>query len=147
MLVFIKGPPLRRRALSFLASRYRGAMAVPPVPSPGAGAFGILGGLILPISLILAWRKGPPGPVGALIRAGAIGPSVALKPKTAGITRPGDLDRFLRAGIVQALADGRVWVDLAEVRRRRRRWMVAAGALAIVTAIGIWWAVRAVGTA
>lgn len=102
---------------------------------------------MLPISLILAWRKRPPGPVGALIRAGAIGPSVALKPKTAGITRPGDLDRFIRSGTVQVLADGRVWVDLAEVRRRRRRWMVAAGAIGLVAALAIWWAIRAAGKA
>jgi hypothetical protein len=114
---------------------------------PGAGAFGILGGLLLPLSLILAWRKRPPGPVGALVKAGAVDPEVALRPKTAGIVRPGDLDRFVRAGIVRAHEDGRVWVDLVELRRRRIRLTVAVG-LVVTALVALGWLLaRTVGLA
>ena len=122
-------------------------MPIPPMSPPGAGSLGILGGLLLPLSMILAWRKRPPGPVGALVKAGAIGADVALKPKTAGIVRPGDLDRFVRAGTVRVLDDGRVWVDVAELKRRRMRWTISVG-LAVTVVIGGGWALaRAVGIA
>lgn len=122
-------------------------MPIPPMPAPGAGAFGVLGGLLLPVSMILAWRKRPPGPVGALVKAGAIDPGVALRPKTAGIVRPGDLDRFVQSGVVRTLDDGRVWVDVATLKRRRVRMTVAVGAVVAVAIGGGWLLARAVGLA
>lgn len=114
---------------------------------PGAGSFGILGGLLLPLSMIIAWRKRPPGPVGALIKAGATDASVALKPKTAGIVRPGDLDRFVRAGVVQALDDGRVWVDVVALKRRRLWITAVVGGIVGLATGGGWLLARAVGMA
>ena len=113
-------------------------MPIPPMSPPGAGTFGLLGGLLLPLTMIIAWRKRPPGPVGALVKAGAVSADVALKPKTAGIVRPGDLDRFVRAGVVRTLDDGRVWVDLAELRRRRIRITATVGAIAAIAVGGGW---------
>ena len=120
-------------------------MPIPPMTPPGAGTFGILGGLVLPLSLILTWRTRPSGPVGALLKAGATGPALALKPKTAGIARPGDLDRFVRAGIVHADGDGRFWVDLAALRRRRIRAGAAVGLVGLAVLVGGWFLARAVG--
>jgi hypothetical protein len=122
-------------------------MPIPPLSPPGAGTFGILGGLLLPLSMVLAWRKGPPGPVGALLRAGAVDRDVALKPKTAGIVRPGDLDRFVRSGVVHADADGRYWVDLAALRRRRIRLIVGVGLVGLAVLGGGWILLRSVGLA
>jgi hypothetical protein len=122
-------------------------MPIPPMNPPGAGTFGILGGLLLPLSMVLAWRARPPGPVGALVKAGAIDPGVALKPKTAGIVRPGDLDRFVRAGIVRVLDDGRVWVDLAALRRSRMRLTAIVGLAAAAVLVGGWLLARTVGLA
>lgn len=120
-------------------------MPIPPIPPPGVGSFGLLGGLLLPVSMIIAWRKRPPGPVGALVKAGAISPEVALKPKTAGIARPGDLARFERAGVVRTLDDGRVWVDVAMLKRQRIRITVAVGAAMTIALGGGWFLARAVG--
>ena len=114
---------------------------------PGAGTFGILGGLLLPLSMIIAWRKRPPGPVGALIKAGATDASVALRPKTAGIVRPADLDRFVRAGVVRELDDGRVWVDVAALKRRRLWITTVVGVIVAIATAGGWLLARAVNLA
>ena len=114
---------------------------------PGAGTFGILGGLLLPLSMIIAWRMRPPGAVGALVKAGATDASVALRPKTAGIVRPADLDRFVRAGVVRELDDGRVWVDLAALRRSRVRLTALVGLAATAALVGGWILARTVGLA
>jgi hypothetical protein len=114
---------------------------------PGAGTFGILGGLLLPLSMIIAWRMRPPGAVGALVKAGATDASVALRPKTAGIVRPADLDRFVRAGVVRELDDGRVWVDVAALNRRRLRITAVIGGLVAIASGSGWLLARAVGLA
>jgi len=114
---------------------------------PGAGSFGILGGLLLPLSMIIAWRKRPPGPVGALVKAGATDASVALRPKTAGIGRSSDLDRFILAGVVRELDDGRVWVDVAALKRRQLRVTAVVGGIVAIAVVGGWLLAGAVGLA
>lgn len=104
----------------------------------GTGAFGAFGGLIMAASLLLSLRKQPPGPVGRLAKAGATSPEQALKPSTAGIVRPVELRPAIRRGLVHELDDGRLWVDVARVRRRRIRIAVFAG-LATMLVIELLW--------
>jgi hypothetical protein len=113
---------------------------------PSSGLLGgALGGIMMPLMILVALRKAPPGPVKRLMQAGAVSPDTALKPSTAKITRPVELNGAKRKGIVIALPDGRCWVD---VRRFRRRRVVGAVILVISIAIAIeiaWLAARALG--
>jgi hypothetical protein len=118
----------------------RASNAFPPqtaMPMNG-GSFGILGGLIMPISVLIALRKAPPGPVQRLIIAGATSPETALKPATAKIVRPIELARAVRLGIAIALPDGRYWVDVKRYRRRRLIVALIVGALLGLVAEGAW---------
>jgi hypothetical protein len=108
-----------------------------PMP-PTGGTFGMLGGLIMPISVLIALRKAPPGPVRRLMNAGATSPDTALKPSTAKITRPVELSRALRQGVVIALPDGRYWVDATRYRRRRIALAVVIGVVLAACAEGAW---------
>jgi hypothetical protein len=100
--------------------------------SSGGGQFGLLGGMMLPVMLLVALLKAPPGPVRRLIQAGAVSPETALKPATAKIARPAELAGARRKGIVVTLPDGRCWVDVPRFRRRR-----VIGAILLVVAIAV----------
>lgn len=110
-----------------------------PIPTPtGGGAFGMLGGLMMPITVLLALRKAPPGPVKRLLLAGAVSPETALKPSTAKITRPIELNGPTKRGIVVAMPDGRFWVDVPRFKRQRMIWAIALGLVLAVVAELAW---------
>ncbi len=93
---------------------------------------------MMPIAIFLAMRRQPPGPVGRLVKAGAISPETALKPTTAKIYRLADLDAHMRAGIVTSMPDGRYWVDVIKLRRRRLKIAIVIGIAAAVLAECAW---------
>lgn len=93
----------------------------------------------MPISILLAMRKAPPGPVKRLILAGATSPDTALKPATAKITRPFELAGPIKRGIVVVLPDGRHWVDVRRYRRRRWITAIAIGVTLALLAEGAWY--------
>lgn len=100
---------------------------------------------MMPLMLLIAIRKAPPGPVQKLMQSGATSPDTALKPGTAKITRPIELTGAVRKGIVVALPDGRYWVDVPRFKRRR---LIVAILLAVavgVTAEVAWLALRGLG--
>ncbi len=105
----------------------------------------MLGGLIMPISVLLAIRKAPPGPVKRLMLAGAVSPETALKPSTAKITRPIELAGPARRGIVVALDDGRYWVDVRRFKRQRLIMAIILGVVLAVAAEGAWLFLRSSG--
>ncbi|MDZ4754893.1 MAG: hypothetical protein SGJ11_10410 [Phycisphaerae bacterium] len=113
-------------------------MSPVPFPPTGGGALGIFGGMMIPIGIFLMLRRQPPGVVGLLMRAGATSPATALKPSTAKITRSFMLAGPLRSGVVTMLPDGRCWVDVAKVRRRRWITAIALSILAGVAAELVW---------
>jgi len=98
-----------------------------------------LGLIVYPIAaiVILASR---PGPVAKFQKAGATSPERARRPGSIGIERASDLTDYLRSGVLTRLADGRYYVDLPILRRRRRR--VIAGfsivGLVLLAASLIW---------
>jgi hypothetical protein len=83
--------------------------------------------------LLLALRNQPPGPVGRLMKIGAISPDTAVRPSTAKIARSYELNGPVRSGLVVMLPDGRCWVDVPKVKRRR--WMIAIIAAVIVAVL------------
>jgi hypothetical protein len=116
-----------------------------PLPlGPGGGGFGAIGGLIFAVSLLLTMRRQPPGPVGRLVKAGATSPTTALKPKTASIPRPSELAPSIRRGVVVELDDGRCWVDLPRLRRRRLALIAALGIGAAIVLELAWLFLRSV---
>lgn len=117
---------------------YDGCIAMPFPTTPPSGGFGALGGAVFAISILLSMRKQPPGPVGMLVDAGATGPETALKPRTAGIRRPDELKTPIRKGIVQELEDGRCWVDLVYLKRRRLKLAIYSF-LGVMVAIDLLW--------
>ena len=108
----------------------------------GGGGFGALGGLVLVVSLMISMRKMPPGPVGKLMQSGAVSPETALKPTTAKIARPHELVPGVRSGIILELDDGRCWVDVAKLKRRRVRTAIVLAITLAVVAEGAWLALR-----
>ncbi|MBX3374753.1 MAG: hypothetical protein KF817_13050 [Phycisphaeraceae bacterium] len=91
-------------------------------------------GLILgPLAMLLGLLRDR-GPAGRFVDAGAISPDTARRPSALGIERPGSLAGLLRAGVLTALPDGRVFVDPGRFRRRRRRTIAAAIGLYVVAA-------------
>ncbi len=110
-----------------------------PLPTtPPSGGFGALGGAVFAISILLTMRRQPPGPVGLLVESGATDAETALKPRTAGIVRPDELRSSIKKGVVVQLEDGRCWVDLARLRRRRMKLALVAF-LAVMVAIDVIW--------
>lgn len=108
------------------------------MPTNG-GTFGMLGGLMMPIAILIALRKAPPGPVKKLILAGATGPETALKPTTAKIARPVELEGPCRSGVVVALPDGRYWVDVPRYQRRRWRFAIGIAVLLAIIVEAAWY--------
>ncbi len=109
-----------------------------PMP-PTGGTFGMLGGLIMPISVLIALRKAPPGPVKRLINSGATSPETAMKPATAKIARPIELTPAVRSGVVIALEDGRYWVDVRRYRKRRLVTALVIGLMLGLLGEALWY--------
>lgn len=106
------------------------------------GMGGAFGGLISVVMVLILMRKSPPGPIGRLIAAGATSPETALKPQTAKIVRLHELDSALQRGLVVRLDDGRCWVDVPKVRRRRWVIIVTIAIAAGLVAEGVYLAAR-----
>jgi hypothetical protein len=97
------------------------------------------------VSLLMTLRKQPPGAPGKLMRAGATSAERALKPKTAGILRHHELEPALRSGLVFELEDGRYWVDVPRLKRRRLRLALIVFCATGAVVAGAWFALRAMG--
>jgi len=102
--------------------------------------FGIVGMLIMPVSIILMILKQPPGPIAKMIKLGAVDESSARKLKSLEIPRAYLLDNGLKRGVIRKTEDGRYWVDIGRNRRRRRRLAFLAGMLALMISLAIWYA-------
>jgi len=115
---------------------------MPSQPGGMGGGFGALGGLVMVLSLMLSMRKMPPGPVGKLMQAGAISPDTAMKPTTAKIIRPHEIAPGVRSGLIRQLEDGRCWVDVPRVKRRRLWTSIAIALTLAVIAECAWLGLR-----
>jgi hypothetical protein len=100
------------------------------------GGPGSLMVLLMPLA-ILALLFRDKGPVGKFIKAGAISPETARKPRSLEITNPDLYSGAIRRGVLVATGDGRYWVDLGALRRSRRRVIVAAISLFVVVGAAV----------
>ena len=98
-------------------------------------------GLIAYPLLAAGYLASRTGPVAKFIKAGATSPEHARRPTSLGIERPSVLSDPVRSGTLQRLADGRYFVDLAIVRRRRRRVLLVLSLVGLVSTILLLWLV------
>lgn len=85
-----------------------------------------------------------PGPVGKFVKAGATSPERARRPSSLGIERTSLLADHVRSGVLHRLADGRYYVELPIVRRRRKRVIIGFSIVWLVLlSITLIWLVRA----
>ena len=112
------------------------------MPMSGMGGFGAAGALIFPISIVLLILRDK-GPAGKFLKAGAVSPETARKPRMIGVTNLDLLDGPRKRKVLRPTGDGRVYVD----RRMSRRWRVITavllGGFLTALAIGVLWFLRA----
>lgn len=111
-------------------------LPIPPHSNGLGGIFGSLGIAIGPVMMVLiAIQK--PGPVRTLIKANADAPERARKPKTLGLLEP-PLAPLIRARVVLRDAEGCIWLDRAQLRRRQwRLGIIVCGAIFAIVAV-LW---------
>lgn len=97
-----------------------------------------IGLLVYPVFLTLvAISKG--GPVGRLMKAGAISPETARKPESLGVNDPRVVQSWADDGLLIAVGDGRYYVNVAAYRGRKRL-LIANFAMIGVAGIALaWW--------
>lgn len=114
-----------------------------PTPQPGGlgGVFASLGAVAGPMMMVLMAMRNP-GPVKALLSAGADSPDTARRPETLGVKDP-LLQPLIRARVVIREPDGRVWVDRNAARSRQRRLLAIFAAIGLLVGWALWALLRA----
>jgi hypothetical protein len=82
-----------------------------------------IGILAYPAAVLVLLLLQSRGPVGKFLKAGAISPDTARKPRSLELTNREAVEAAVKSGVLVRLPDGRIYVNLA-VHRRRRAWLV-----------------------
>ena len=96
---------------------------------------------LMPLFLIVMAFARNAGPVRKFYRAGAVSIETARKPATVGVTKHYLMENAVKRGALVAAGDGRYYVNVPLVEKRRKLWIGGAAAvmaLFILAAVWVW---------
>jgi hypothetical protein len=96
---------------------------------------------LMPLFLIVMAIARNAGPVKRFRKAGAVGPETARKPATVGVTKHYLMENAVKRGALVSTGDGRYYVNVPVVEKRKKLWIGAAAAIMILfisAAVWFW---------